>query len=481
VNAIYSLSLLDNSAELRIGSSSTEPEIDRTPPAWIDDVRIYSRALNEAELNEVRQENLQYVNLFVAPGFIALGGVPGSACNAYAQSISADGSTVVGQAFGSGVQLGYRWKNGVRSLLVDLPGGDVNSNAVRTSADGSIAVGWGQSAAAAFEAVQWDAAGNCTSLGDFPGGELSSSAYGVSNDGSVIVGVGADRPGMLPDAFRYFGGVLAKLGYLPGGTQSAAYDVSQDGTVIVGVSGSTQGSQAFRWEAGQFTPLGDLAGGFFESRANKVAAGHGVVVGWGLSAFGREAACWGGGRLFGLGDLAGGAFNSEACGVSSFGSYIVGKGHVGQDEAFIWDRANGMRSLKNVLETDYGLDLTGWYLSGAAGISDNGSTITAYGVNPTGLTDSILVRLPVPSAIMDFDADEDVDLYDFTLFTNCATGPGVPYNPAGLPPGCTLSADTLGLIAPDFDWDGDVDQIDFSVFQRCMGASGDSPPARCRG
>lgn len=486
-DSYFSYPLLDNTAELRVGSANTEPTIDRTPPAWIDDLRIYSRALSDRELDEVREENLHQLDSGAVPGFIPLGGVPGTACNMYAQAISADGSTVVGQAFASGVQLGYRWRNGSRELLADLPGADTNGNALRTSADGSIVVGWGQSVAGTYEAVRWDEAGACTSLGDFPGGELFSTAYGVSSDGSVIIGVGVDRSGYLADAFRYAGGVMEKLGYLPGGTQSAAYDVSQDGTVIVGVSDSAEGAQAFRWQSGSFMPLGDLAGGTFESRANKVAAGHGVVVGWGQSAFGREAAAWGGTRAFGLGDLPGGAFSSEAYGVSAFGSYIVGKGRAtgptsyGLDEAFIWDRANGMRPLKSVLETDYGLDLTGWRFAAAVGISDDGSTLTAYGVNPAGLGDSILVRLPVPGAIMDFDFDEDVDLDDFEIFTHCATGPGIPYDPAALPPGCTLNADVLGLIAPDLDWDGDIDQADFALLQRCLGASGDAPPPSCRG
>ncbi len=33
------------------------------------------------------------------------------------------------------------------------------------------------------------------------------------------------------------------------------------------------------------------------------------------------------------------------------------------DEAFIWNSSQGMRSLKQVLTNDYGLNLTGWTLS----------------------------------------------------------------------------------------------------------------------
>ena len=43
-----------------------------------------------------------------------------------------------------------------------------------------------------------------------------------------------------------------------------------------------------------------------------------------------------------------------------------------------------MRNLKTVLENDYGLDLTGWELHRAYGISDDGSTIVSSGVSPNG-------------------------------------------------------------------------------------------------
>ena len=61
----------------------------------------------------------------------------------------------------------------------------------------------------------------------------------------------------------------------------------------------------------------------------------------------------------------GGSFFSEAWGVSADGGVVVGYGYSSSGrEAFIWDTTNGMRSLKNVLEVDYGLDLSGWRLDG---------------------------------------------------------------------------------------------------------------------
>ena len=41
--------------------------------------------------------------------------------------------------------------------------------------------------------------------------------------------------------------------------------------------------------------------------------------------------------------------------------------------------------------------------------------------------------------------DGDVDLDDYDLFEECATGPEVPYDPMALPPACTLS---IQLVLP---------------------------------
>ncbi|WP_162276021.1 Ig-like domain-containing protein, partial [Roseimaritima ulvae] len=49
---------LDNPTDLRIGGSSEHPDEDRTPPAWMDDVRIYDRVLGAEELESIRAANL---------------------------------------------------------------------------------------------------------------------------------------------------------------------------------------------------------------------------------------------------------------------------------------------------------------------------------------------------------------------------------------------------------------------------------------
>lgn len=57
-----------------------------------------------------------------------------------------------------------------------------------------------------------------------------------------------------------------------------------------------------------------------------------------------------------------------------------------------------MRALKSLLVDDHGLDLAGWILQFARGISDDGRTIVGYGINPLGQTEAWLARLPAPNS-----------------------------------------------------------------------------------
>jgi hypothetical protein len=68
-------------------------------------------------------------------------------------------------------------------------------------------------------------------------------------------------------------------------------------------------------------------------------------------------------------------------------------------EAFIWDADNGMRSLQDVLTGDFGLDLTGWTLEKARGISDDGTVIVGWGSGPNG-REAWRAVIPEPSTLV---------------------------------------------------------------------------------
>ena len=132
-------------------------------------------------------------------------------------------------------------------------------------------------------------------------------------------------------------------------------------------------------QAAFFQGLGD------PSLAEDISLDGSNVVGLRISGY-TEAFLWTQeDGMVGLGDLPGGAFSSHANGVSANGSTVVGiSSSDSVREAFIWDSTNGMRSLKEVLINEYGLDLTGWTLNAAYGVSGNGKRIVGVGKNPDG-------------------------------------------------------------------------------------------------
>jgi len=366
--------------------------------------------------------------------FQGLGDMPGGYVQSEAHDVSADGSTVVGHSYYEG----YRWTSGRGMLsLRTLPGGSSGSLVHGVSADGSFVVGHSGSAAGP-EAFRWeDLNGNGIvdpdetlsnhpefGLGDLPGGSFYSYAYGVSGDGSVVVGYSNSASDKEAFYWTETGGMVG-LGALPGGTfVSEAFAVSADGSVIVGRSGYSTDEEPFRWKDlngnGLVDPdetldnhpefgLGRLPGSWQPggSQAYGVSADGSVVVGYAGTA--REAFRWedlnGNGLVdaderldnhpeFGLGFLPSTNPGSIARDVSADGSIVVG---YSDGKAVIWDETYGIRIIKDVLENDFGLDLTGWSLVYAMGVSADGSTIVGYGTNPSGDTEGWIATIPEPA------------------------------------------------------------------------------------
>jgi probable HAF family extracellular repeat protein len=302
----------------------------------------------------------------------------------------------------------------------------LGSQAMGVSPDGQYIVGYAERLNAQHSAdrmaTMWPLAGGVISLGDLPGQRIWGEARGVSNDGTVVVGhseAGYREPG----AFRWTateGMVLLNDDVGSGVEFSEANAVSADGNVIVGTTdvAGVAGRQAFRWsEAGGMETIGHpswsnhsngedvsddgstivgptasgLAGfhwteqdGFtiVGPKINEIAVPQGVsadgsvVVGERPGAFRWTESD--GFAVFGTGfPLA----------VSGDGSVIVGSefGPDARNGAFIWDAVHGQRSLKAVLENDYGLDLSKWELTLAFDVSADGRTIAGSGWHEYGL------------------------------------------------------------------------------------------------
>lgn len=343
-------------------------------------------------------------------------GTPYALSAAYA--VSDDGSTVVGETWivqnQSVYGQAFRWQNGTMTGLGDFHGSPNFSSALGVSTDCSIIVGYGVSNnMLGAEAFKW-CNGVITPLGDLPGGVFGSRAEGVSGDGTRVIGYGKDDIGgqTYRLATYWQGGNIITLGTLPNGQYAIeAHGISSDGNRIVG---HAYNGEAFLWDNGVLTGLGFLSGpGSYGSRANAISPDGSVIVGLSPSpnciSSGKEAFRWEDNVMIGIGDLPGGDFYSWANDVSENGRVIVGysvtAGHFGYGwvtEAFIWDSFHGMRNLKNVLQDDYELDLSGWTLTDATGVSADGFTIVGHGINPDGLQEAWVVRLtsvPEPSTI----------------------------------------------------------------------------------
>jgi uncharacterized membrane protein len=338
------------------------------------------------------------------PTFMGLGDLPSGDVNSVASGVSADGSVVVGT---SGSEA-FRWSSSMG--MVGLGG---NSTAADVSADGSVIVGtWGS------QAFRWTHSDGLVGLGDFPAGDFRSFGHAVSDDGLVVVGrgtsvicsPGSGRCGSILRGFRWTEDSGMQISSI-----STPTDVSGDGSVIVGGGA--------RWTLdGGIDILGDLTGGSLNSFAWGVSADGSIVVGQGNP--GAEAFRWTeSSGMVGLGILPG--FNASlAQAVSADGSLVVG--YSGDDsltsgQAFLWNEAHGMRSLRDVLVNDHGLgaSLAGWTLTSANDISADGRFIVGSGINPSGNTEAWLAELASQSTFSgDFNHDGAVNAADYVVWRN---------------------------------------------------------------
>lgn len=330
-----------------------------------------------------------------------------------ALGVSGDGQVVVGRSKNtSGETEAIKWTaagSGTMTALGHLQTTSPrvkSSEAYAASHDGSVIVGRSSSdsgtSASDLQAFHWTSSG-MAGLGDLSGGDFHSEAYGVSEDGTVVVGIGTTASG--EEAFRWVltsspsTGTMTGLGTLSGGTYSQARAVSGDGDRVIGEADSSSGYEAFSWESSPgITGMGDLATGAFVSIAYAASPDGYYAVGAGTTSTGYVAAIWSEitNDVTSLGALPGGNSYSVAKDVSAWGQVVVGYAVTSTGRvAFIYDPSRGMRDLQDVLENDYGLttELSGWTLTEATGISDDGTVIVGIGINGNGDTEGWVVHL----------------------------------------------------------------------------------------
>ncbi len=326
--------------------------------------------------------------------------------------------------------------------LGDLPGGGDDSQAEDVSADGTTVVGYSISdtSIGIGELFRWTAGAGMEGMGFIDVSFPESWAQAVNADGSVIVGVSKDQAGppCPPDAHavRIVDGTMHALGTLR--CWSVARDVSDDGQVVVGdldtepIPGILF-RKTFRWSADNplsFAIIEPQAP--YEHSFYGVTNGDGsVVVGWGVQGantggyrwtastgtldLGPGTACY---EVSADGDVVVGSagsnparwtlagewqqlspnhdlFGGEARDASADGSVIVGDAHgPGYEYGFRWSAANGMWNLNTLLTNYHGVDLTGWDLKTARGVSADGRVIVGRAINPNSDVEAYRVDLP---------------------------------------------------------------------------------------
>jgi probable HAF family extracellular repeat protein len=344
--------------------------------------------------------------------FQGLGQMPGAMRGAgtFANAISADGSTIVGYAWvcpnggttctSSGKTEAFRWTSASKYQVLGDLGSTVGSMALATSASGSVIVGDAPMGQNSFGAFRWTATTGMVALpvallygngvtpdgnmvvgqdnwwkitgkvgrfGPFPGNQDQTQALGVTGTVTAPIAVGAALKGSDPNgatlhAFRWTpSGGLQDLG-LTTGSESIAIAISEDGSVIVGEARDASGFwRAFRWTASTgMQDIGTLGGP--ESAAYSANRDGSVIVGTSLNSSLSDS-----------------------------------------NDAFIWSAKTGMQSLRAVLQAQGVHTADAWVqVTTAAGVSENGTIITGFGLSartkafPFGVWTPFRVVLPVP-------------------------------------------------------------------------------------
>lgn len=292
-----------------------------------------------------------------AISFHGLGFINGNFSRAF--DVSYDGSVIVGIASNGPDQTAFRWENGTMHNI----GTTSNSSARSVTADGSTVYGNivinGNSSGAKWNQGSW------TYL---PGTGSADGSIEVLGNGSTIQKNG------VPFA--------SNLGL-------TAYGISGDGSTVYGTGGSRS---SFIWTKSGLTDIGDLSGGYLNSRVNSTSYDGSVIVGRASSVDGLEAYRWENGQMLQLNRINHNQTYGEAADVSDNGDVIVGR-NIDQNEdestAVLWSDSNqfGVVTLNDFLDSN-SIDRDGFDLTWALAVSGDGTTLVGEGINSDGYTEA---------------------------------------------------------------------------------------------
>ena len=299
--------------------------------------------------------------------------------------VSDDASTIVISLGSNG---DFIWKLGAITLLPDAIYRNLN-------ADGSVLVGDESDRAIVYQS------GTLTYLDYSVANPVYGHARSISNNGSIIAGFSSGQ------ACVWNNGIRQDLGFLDDHIESESIALSGDGSTVAGKSWWGGQESSFVWSGEALEPV--LAPEGFESWVPEAVSYDGtkIVGGYEFSYY-WNACVFSDGTNTPL-EILEGFSRSRANDISADGSIIVGSNAfmvtIGnrpypRNRAVIWDDQNRAQLLQSVLEDDWNLDLTGWTLKNAIGISDDGSMIYGDGTAPDGKERYWIAQIPEPTTFM---------------------------------------------------------------------------------
>jgi len=231
--------------------------------------------------------------------------------------------------------------------------------------------------------------------GGLPPADISV-ANGVSPEGDTVVGhylspfMGADTGAFI---WREVGGTSLHLqDEVP--WVSSITGISGDVMVMSAWTGVYDSPQALRFTESGYQILPYLPDDYCDCghSAEAISADARTIVGQSLG----QAFRWQSGTgTLGLGSLSPGGWDLYSSGLaaSADGRLVVGSSRETicdpwpncwtDERAFAWTESRGMFDLRAELVA-LGLDLTGWTLTAATGVSADGGVIVGRGINPSG-------------------------------------------------------------------------------------------------
>lgn len=316
--------------------------------------------------------------------------------DSYAVSVSGNGSAATGWCYrstGEPSSEALVWTPEAGMTRV-LPVG-VSAEASAISSDGTTIVGKAEGPNG-YQAFRWSKAAGISYLAPAAGWSINPIPSNVSADGSVVIGYDGGpslRTGWYWTQATGMQAIPTPSGYT---YWSRATDISADGRVLLctAQAANTSGVSYLWTRGGAMTLIPQATGTWGPST---MSADGTVIVGTSYPDY--HLVRWNStGALEYLGQVAG-QNESEPTAVSADGSVIVGDSFGGgNDRAFIWTRASGIKALDDYLVQDCHVDIGTFAAKYANDVSADGRTIVGWGVTPDGWR-GYIATIPEPATL----------------------------------------------------------------------------------